>query len=307
MHHPFKVGEVYRNRSGTYEVARIDESQGTMIIRYPDTGEEFESNIGIQARILQNLNWDSEMARQEKRTAEARYQPGYGDDFTGLISGDFKGNIEGTTWRGRRKLAGRVARLLSAAPDPAYTFLSWAVYRWPVAFLSHREHYLMAAYEMGARKAKFTIELDEHNVYYGFYVERCDEPMDHTWDWPRLWQALKTRPALGDAIATVETDHHARLLGRAIHGAQPFHFANPPAKGVRYLWDEESPSRHAVAERLGRLEQVPEGEWIDLYLIATMPKEEALQAGVQIAHTIAVTMEAMLPIYTAATQGEPQG
>ena len=303
MDHPFKVGEVYKNRIGTYEVVRIDVKRGVMIIRYLDTGEESESKIDIQAHILQNIHWDDQMARQEREAAEARYQQGYGDDFTGLLSSDFKTNVEGTTWRSRRNLAGRVAQLLSAkSSNPSYTFLSWAIYRWPVAFLSHREHYQMAASEMGARKAKFTIELDEHNAYYGFYIERGDGPMDHTWDWPRLWKALTMRPELRDLIAVVETDYRARFLGRAISDAEPFHFANPPATGFRHLWDDQNPSRYTITERLHRLEQIPEGEWVDFYLIAATPKEEALLAGVRIAHTIANAMKVMLPIYTAAVR-----
>lgn len=304
MDHPFKVAEIYKNRNGVYEVVRIDENQGVMIIRYLDTGEEFESNIDIQARILQNIRWDDQMALREKEAAEARYHQGYGDDFTGLVPGDFKTNTEGTTWRSRRSLGGRVAKLLSAASsNPSYTFLSWAIYRWPVAFLSHREHYQMASSEMGARKAKFTIELDDHNAYYGFYIERYDDEMDHTWDWPRFWQALTGQPELHDLIAAVETDYGARFVGRAVGDADPFHFANPPAKGFRPLWDEDAPSRQTVVERLRRLEQMPKGQWIDLYLIAAAPKDEALQAGVQFAHTIAGAMKAMLPLYTAAVRG----
>ncbi|MDX1616718.1 MAG: hypothetical protein R3300_20595, partial [Candidatus Promineifilaceae bacterium] len=70
--------------------------------------------------------------------------------------------------------------------------------------------------------------------------------------------------------------------------------------GLRHLWDTDSPSHLTVGERLRRLEQVPQGEWVDFYLIAAMPKDEALQAGVRIAHTIAEVMTAMLPLYTAA-------
>ena len=227
MIHPFEVGRIYKNRIGAYEVVRIDQQQGKMIIRYLDTGEEFESDIDIQARILQNIRWDAQLARQEKEAAEARYLQAYGSDFTGLLPGDFKTSIKGTSWRSRRSLAGRVAKLLSAASsNPSYTFLSWAVYPWPVAFLSHREDYQMASSETGARKAKFTIELDERNAYYGFYIERFEGAMDDTWDWPRLMRALKERPVLQNRIAAVEEEYQARFLGRAISHAEPFHFAN---------------------------------------------------------------------------------
>ena len=303
MDFPFAVGEIYRNRIGAYEVVRIDEKQGLIIIRYLDTGEELESKISVQARILQNIHWDNESARQEKEAAEARYQQGYGVDFTGLLPDDFKSNVEGTTWRSRRNLAGQVARLLSAeSANPTYTFLSWAIYRWPVAFLSHRENYKMAAYNMDAHKAKFTVELDEHNAYYGFYIERGLGLLGQSWDWPRFWKALNEQPELQELIAALETEHQARWLGRAISDADPFHFANPPAKGCRHLWDEQNPHHYTIAERLRLLAAVPADEWIDLYLVVTTPKEEALQAGVQFANTIANVMKLMLPIYTAAVR-----
>jgi hypothetical protein len=306
MNHPFKVGEIYKNRIGAYEVIRIDEKHNVMLIRYFDSGEEFETKIDVQARILRNIHWDEQMAREEKEAAEARYQQGYGDEFTGLLPTDFKTNVEGTSWRSRRNLAGRVAKILSdASANPTYTLLSWAIYRWPVAFLSHREFYQMAASEMGARKAKFTIELDEHNLYYGFYIERYSDSgaMDHTWDWPRFWLSLQKRPALPELINMLETNHQVRFIGRAIKDADPFHFANLPAKGAHSLWDEQNPSHYTVAERLDRLKQVPEGEWIDFYLIATMPKEDALQAGVKLAGKMVETMKEMLPFYTAAVRG----
>jgi hypothetical protein len=113
MNHPFKVGEIYKNRIGAYEVVRIDEKSVTMLIRYLDSGEEFESKIDVQARILQNIHWDEQMAREEKEAAEARYQQGYGDEFTGLIPSDFKTNVEGTTWRSRRKGLDRNAGCLT--------------------------------------------------------------------------------------------------------------------------------------------------------------------------------------------------
>lgn len=304
MDHPFKVGEWSTNRNGDYEVVYINEERGTMIIRYYESGEEYEVNIATQARIRQNMDWDDAQRQQEKEAAKARSLQGYGQDFAGLLPSDFKTNIEGTTWRSRRSLPGRVAKLLSAAStNPSYTFFSWAIYRWPVAFLTHRENYQMAAYEMGVRKGKFTIELDEQNAHYGFFIERSKEPMDRTWDWLQFWKALQERPALQQLIAALERDHGVRFLSRSYPGDDTFHFADGGEHGAQWLWDAQNPAVLSVAERLQLLAERPEGEWVEFYLIASMPKEEALQAGVHIAQTMADVMKAMLPIYTAATQG----
>lgn len=304
MEQPFKTGRIYKNRKGAYEVIRVDDKLGTMLIRYLGTGVEADTPIHIQARIWQNMGWEEQEETRRKAAEAARYQYRYGEDFTGLVSSDFKSNIEDTTWRSRRGLAGMVARLLSAdAADSPYTFMSWAVYPWPVAFLADREDYAIAAYDTGVSKAKFTIELDEQTAYYGFYVERSDGPMDHTWDWPRLWKALRERPDLLNTIAEIEENHDARFLGRVYQGSETFHLSNALDKGARPLWDEQNPSALSVPERLGRLEDRPKGEWVEIFLIATMSKSEAIQEGVQLAHTMADVMKAMLPIYTAATRG----
>ena len=298
MDHPFEVGGLYENRDGVYEVVRIDDGRGAMVIRYVDTGEEVESTIRIQARIRQNMDWEKQEEKRQRAAEDARHQQGYGRDFTGLYVSDFKTNTEGTTWRSRAGLAGQVSRLLSAGTP--YTFVSWAIYGWPVAFLTHLEDYAIAAFELGVRKAKFTIEVDEANAYYGLYVERNAGPMDRTWDWPRLLLALRARRELQDAIEAAEVEHGVRFLGRASVGEERFHFGDGLTRGARSLWDKENPSALTVAERLRRLEEVPANEWVEIYLLGTTPKEEAVQAGVHIAHTMATAMRALLPLYTVA-------
>lgn len=299
MNHPFEVGSIYRNRLGQYEVVLLTEGD-EMRIRYLDTGEEMEVSIQTQARIWQNMSWEEKTKAQEREAAEARYQQGYGVDFSGLMASDFKSGTEGTTWRSRRSLAGSVAQYLSA--DTRYTFVSWAIYRWPVAFLTHREDYQMAAYEMGSRKAKFMVELDENNVYYGLYLERSDSGMDTTWDWTRLLPALQKNLALQEMIVEAEVENGIQFLGRTYQGQDTFHFADGPAKGALNMWDEENSSALSVVERIEQLTQIPEGKWGEIYFVATIPKNEALQEGVRIAHKIASDMRVLLPLYTAAVQ-----
>lgn len=208
----FKVGGFYANRVGRFEVIAIDNAADRMVVNYTGSGEEAELTISTQARIWQNIGWEQQEAEQQEAEEEARYQKGYGSTFTGLRENDFKRSTKSTTWRSRQGLAGRVALLLSA--DTPYTFVSWSIYRWPVAFLTHREDYFMAAFEMGSRKAKFTLELDEEAAYYGFYIEQNRGPMDHTWDWPRLVSTLDRDPELQDVIARAESELGAQLLAR---------------------------------------------------------------------------------------------
>lgn len=306
MEQPFQIGEIYQNRHGAYEVLRLDRDQDVMFVRYLATDEVAELKISFQARIWQNMVWDEQEKVRRQAAEEARYQHGYGEDFTGLREADFKSNTEGTTWRSRRSLAGQVSRLLSAASaDPAYTFVSWAIYRWPVAFLTHREDYNMAAFEMGVRKAKFMIELDGQNAYYGFYIERGDASMnrDDTWDWTRLWKGLQERPSLLDGIAEIEKRDAVRFLGRGGRVGESYHFSDGLEKGAYALWDDGEPWRLTVAERVRRLAEADADDWVEMYLVGVLPKAEAIAAGVHVAHQIADTMKGMLPIYTAAVRG----
>jgi hypothetical protein len=304
MEQPFQIGGIYQNRHGAYEVVRLEQKQDVMFVRYLESGEEAELSIAIQARIWRNMGWEVQEKVRQQAAEEARYQHGYGEDFTGLRDSDFKSNTEGTTWRSRRGLAGQVARLLSqASTDPAYTFVSWAIYRWPVAFLTHREDYAIAAFETGVRKAKYTIEVDEDNVYCGLYVERSNEEMDHSWDWTRLWKAFEERPSLLNTIADIEASREVRFLGRASRGTETFHFSDGLEKGSYSLWDEHEPWRLTVPERYQLLAQRPEDEWVEIFLLGTMPKAEAIGAGVRVAHTMAEAMKSMLPVYTGAVRG----
>lgn len=74
-------------------------------------------------------------------------------------------------------------------------------------------------------------------------------------------------------------------MDHSFKAGEPFHFANPPAKGFSNLWDEGNPARHTIAERLYRLKQVLEGEWVDFYLVAATPKDVAIEAGFQLAYS----------------------
>ncbi len=298
MKHPFKIGRVHRNRLGSYEIVHLDESRNEMVIRYLESGVEVDISISRQARIWRNMSWEDQDEVQRKGAEEERFQQGYGDDFAGLEASDFKTSTEGTRWRSRRGLAGHVALLLT--PNTPYTFVSWAIYRRPVAFLTRREDYRMAAFDMGTRKARYTIELDERNVYYGFLIEGQGGNMDQSWDWLRFLPAVRDNTDLQTTITDVETNHGARFLARVSNGQGTFHFADGLEKGAVPLWDEQNPAGYSLVDRLSRLEAIPDGQWVEVYLMATTTREAALRAGMQISHNMATVLRAMLPVYTTA-------
>lgn len=300
MDHPFVIGKVFANRKGAYKVVKIDDQAGKMLVRYLDSGEDKTIDIKTQVRIWHNMQADEQAAARRADEVEGQYQRGYGTGFTGLRSSDFKTSTEGTNWRSRAGLAGQVALLASEATP--YTFVSWSIYRWPVAFLTHREDYSMAAFEMGSRKAKFTLEVDDDYLYYGLYVEKGNEPMDHVWDWPRLTQALKADKALQSVLAAVESAHGARFIGRMSRGDEHFHFANGLEMGAESLWDESQPARLGVDERVAQLESIPDDHWGEIYIIARMPKQDAIDLGVDVAKPVAGLIKVLLPLYEAAVR-----
>lgn len=301
MEHPFSIGEIYANRKGPYEVVALNETDNEMRIRYTDTGDEQPAKISAQARIWNNMLLDEQTAERNRAETEARYQQGYGAAFKGLIASDFKTSIEGTSWRSRRHLGGLVA--LCASASTPYTFVSWSVYPWPVVFLTHRENYNMAAFALGSRKAKFTLEVDENFLYYGFYIERSDQPMDANWDWPRFLSALLNRPELSRIIEEVEKDPMVRFIGRKSTGSDRFHFANGLREGAVSLWDEQETNRIAVEHRIELLTQIPNSHWGEVYIIAQLPKEEAIALGVKVSEPIANLFHTLLPFYRAALEG----
>lgn len=302
MGHLFKVGETYKNRDGEYEVVRINNDQGRMIIRYVDSGDEVETSIKIQSRIWQNLRWEYEEERKQRKESEVQYHKNYGADFTGLQPTDFKTNTEGTTWRSRQSLAGSVAVMLTDKSKEIgymYTFISWAIYRWQVAFLTHLENYNMAAYEMGTRKIKYTVEVDNDYIYYGLYIEKSNGPMDFHWDWTRLIPKLKERKDLRKNIEQAESEG-IRFIGRKSKGTETFHFSNGLYAGATSIWNEENPSQLPIEKRLEMIEEAPNDYWAEIYLIGMMPKTAAIGMGEKIVDEIAGKMALLLPIYKAA-------
>jgi hypothetical protein len=298
--HPFVVGEVFANRKGTYRVVSIDDQAGKMLVRYLDSGEDQKVSIRIQARIWHNLQLDERAPVRRADRGATHYQRSRETAFTGLKTSDFSTSIVGTSWRRREGLAGQVALAVSAATP--YTFLSFPIYPWPVAFLTHRDDNSMATADTGSRQAKFTLEVDNEYLYYGLYVEKGDEPMDHKWDWPRLIQALKSDETLRSTVVAAESERGARFIGRMSQGDKHFHFANGLEMGAESLWDESPTTSLSVEERVAELESIPDNYWGEIYIIARMPKQEALDLGANVARRIARLFRILLPLYEAAVR-----
>jgi len=64
--HPFRVGEIYANRVGEYEVIYI--SPPKMTIRYHSNNQILVTDIALSARIWENLHLPPEVAEEPTRS-----------------------------------------------------------------------------------------------------------------------------------------------------------------------------------------------------------------------------------------------
>jgi len=64
--HPFRVGEIYANRVGEYDV--IDISPPKMTIRYHSNNQILVTDIALSARIWENLHLPPEVAEEPTRS-----------------------------------------------------------------------------------------------------------------------------------------------------------------------------------------------------------------------------------------------
>ena len=71
-------------------------------------------------------------------------------------------------------------------------------------------------------------------------------------------------------------------------------------KGAQSLWDEEQAASMPIAQRLDLLDTIPDDHWGEIYIIARMPKADAIDAGIDVAHAMASLIRDMLPLYKAA-------
>jgi hypothetical protein len=298
MRHPFKVGGRYRNRDGEYEVVKIDGSK--MEIRYSD-GQCIETTVQLQATIRANMQAESAAQDARARAAAAHKTRGpsrcrptsKANDFEGLVDGDFKRGIAGTTWRAR--LGRLIVRELSA--ETGQDFKSHPIYPQAIVHIARPECYHNER-KRGSREAKFVLQLDAEGALYGLYIERNSGPMDETWHWPNLMAALAQDEALQKKTLAA-----MRRLGLEWEVYAPEALVAQVAAGEAGLvWRPAEGDEEAIAwpELVQRLSEIDEGTWCNLYLCTRLGKTEAIAAGADIAKRAVAVYRELLPLYEAA-------
>jgi len=301
MEHPFRTGETYRNRDGSYEVEELDGRR--LVIRYTD-GRRLETTVKLQARIWRNILSEEPIAEQSKPPApqpETKpHRDRRGRKFTALQDHDFQLGVAGTSWRAKTALGGLLAREMSAITP--YEFESHAVYRQSRVHIARPTFYNA---EAKWQRAKFYFALNSRRAHFGYHVERSDGPMDDAWDWPGFLSVVEAGGAL---VRRVEAAMHDLGLAWSVwrdaaSGLALVARVELTEEGL-LSWagaegeDAKQVTWPAFAARLNRIEPTPSAH---VFLATGIAKHEAIAAGVEIVEPVTTVYRALLPLYTAST------
>jgi len=185
-----KVGHKYENMKGVYEVISINGD--SMIIRW-ESGEQISTPMDLQRRIIERMQTEKQEGDKKKIQNEPKepkyknkkFTSKYRAKFKGFEESDFKTNVSETNWRSRSCLGGAVTERLYS---DRFNFNSWAVYRMPAIHWADVKHRGRDDIRL---QAKFFAQVDENYLYYGFYIERPDNPTDVKNDWNAFISWLK--------------------------------------------------------------------------------------------------------------------
>jgi hypothetical protein len=309
MKQTFQVGQKYRNRQGEYEVISIEGSK--MVIRYLKGGT-IETTVALQSRILENIQQE-ELSGQQSQKGPARPRSGRKRKkatkkpaFQGLQDHDFQKGVTGTSWRARTDLGGLLAREMSEITSQS--FQSYPIPRRPVVHVVRVDDY---DEKSKWRKAKFMLELSPEGAEYGFYIEKNSGAMDASWHWPAFLAAMKSATQLSQKI----TDAMRRLnLSWKIFESDATEnesesdvgnlIAKVKASPTGLIWETEDERDQEEIDWptfVQQLHDLDAEKWHDLYLVARMPKKQAIDTGIHFVGEVTKVYRALLPLYDAST------
>ena len=205
MSHPFQVGKPYRNRNGEYVVEAIDGNQ--MKIRYTEGGT-LMTDVNIQARIWENIQFEEQMARTEarrqqahearaaarRRSARARRERAR-PSFDGFEKGDFDTSGRGIAWSGRRDMGRLLAFELNRQGQESFD-------QWIVPYQSEIHVGRKAVYDSENRElnAALFVATSEDGASYGFHVGKPAGTARPNWPWSALTTALVEQEPLREKL-----------------------------------------------------------------------------------------------------------
>jgi len=313
MAHPFEVGKTYRNRNGEYVVETIDGDK--MRIKYAN-GSTLTTDVSIQARIWENIQFERQLARAEERRRQAeeartvaRQRAGQSAQqarsrpaFEGFKAEDFEDKQRGVSWAGRRELGRALAFELSRRTRAVFDH--WIVPYQSEIHVARKDRYDGENRELNAA---FFVTTSEDGVSYGFHVGRPGGKVKDTWAWSAFVAALSDERRVRDTMRTAMEEQELDLVVYAMEVSYG-QVAHITADEEGFLWQHESPdqeiSRQMSGEELAEyLQGVAPNKRCDIYLGRRMSKEKSIGAGTGIVDEIAEICLAVLPVYDASSGG----
>jgi hypothetical protein len=309
MSHPFEVGKTYRNRSGEYVVKEIEGDR--MTIRYAD-GRSLVTNVRIQARIWENIQFEKQMAMAEERRRQAqearrevrqrkarakreRAKP----TFDGFEESDFEPKKRGIAWSGRQELGRVLAYDLAQRTDEAFEYQ--IVPRRSKVHVARK-----GQYDKGDREtnAAFFVSVDEDGVSYGFRVGKPSGKVQPDWPWSILLATLADSEDVREVLHSVLDEHGLSLDVYALEMGYG-QVGQIASQGDEFLWRREDAEQEVTRpmngeEVAGYLQTLAPDKQCDLYVRNSLPVDAALERGAEVANEIATVFEALLPLYDAS-------
>ncbi len=314
MTHPFEEGKTYRNRNGEYVVESIDGNK--MKIRYANGGT-LMTDVSVQARIWENIQFERQQARAEERRRQAeeartvarqraggqpaqqlRARPA----FEGFKTEDFEVKQRGVAWANRREMGRALAFELSRRTRG--TFDHWIVPYQSEIHVARKERYDGENRELNAA---YFVTASEDGIAYGFHVGRPGGKVKDTWAWTAFVTAISEERRVRDAMRTAMEELDLSLVVYAMEVSYG-QVARITVDEEGFLWQHESPdqeiARHMSGEELAEyLQGVAPNKRCDVYLGQRVSQEKAIGAGSGIVDEVAATCLALLPVYDASSGG----
>lgn len=280
----FKVGRIYENMKGLYEVLSINGE--TMIIQW-ENGEKTVTTKKLQARIIQRMQDEREfVSKESKRTGRVKIST-IGKRFAGLKEMDFKDNVVDTHWRCRESLGGAVT---TGLPYDKFKFNSHSVYRMPEILWMDENH--KGTREEKWHLGKFFAQVDQQHLYYGFYIEKPTNLSITPCDWKKFFEWFKissNQDWLKEQLAKcglVMKDKYSQCFKGEII-----------VQDGKFIQRNEDKTEREIKSAAEFIEGLPEDKWLDLQISRIVPKDEAVKAGIGIAYDISKLFSQLMPMY----------
>jgi hypothetical protein len=309
MSHSFEVGKTYRNRVGEYVVQALDGDK--MTIRYVG-GATLVTNVHIQTRIWENIQFEEQMARQEERQRQAREARMASrrrtarakkavaiPTFGGFQKSDFDPKRRGIAWSSRKELGRVLVHELSQRTKEAFDF--WIVPRQSEVHVARKEHYDRDARD---RNAALYVAVSDKGAAYGLRVGKPGGKAKARWPWSAFVTALNESNQVRRSLRAAMKTHELSLDFYAMEESYG-QVGQITVQTRGFLWQHETAEQETTrrmdwAKLTEYLHTAAADKRCDLYLRCHVSSENALKAGADIVGEIALVFEALMPVYEAS-------